>query len=273
MSTSINNTMETFGQDYNSDGALYQQQIQAIGSEAFDKAVATMNQYEEIKKQQLILLNNFNIETEGGNNITEKYQLLTNTYNIQFTNFEATQDFIRGQIMDNLQDENLLDNEKQEVQDMLKYLDEDMPEFEELLINKYEQKTQDIINLDFLPTGIFISAHKNFKNQIENFDNKKELDDWWDGYTSVYQTAINSLENMLQIAQASKIGSQTHAASNTIAEYQSAISSSATSISRKAQTKRAQLCSMESGNYAFLIILFVILLAMLGVGIWCLKRK
>jgi len=272
MTTSINNAITDFEGYKVDDEEIYTNKVGELGSEAYNKASDAMALYENIKTDQYIAyIDAFDYVNAGGSNIIEKYTAFTELCNQQFLNFESLQEYVKGEINAALQDENLRSEERSEVQEMIDYVNGDESIFKKELETMYEEGTVKIIEMDNLPTGIFIISHENFKDQIENFTKTSELDQWWATYLTIYEQAMSSLDAMLEIAQGSDIGAQTPVASSAIVQYQTAIASSVQGINKRAQTKRAKMC--QADNYMFLIILFVILLLMVGVGVWCNNRK
>lgn len=253
----INTTKSEFQANFSNDQNIYQEYADSFDSAAYEQAVLAIQVYNDDKDTIMNTLSSFDIVQEGGNNLINKYTLYTEHFTTQTQVYRNRLNWVKNRITSELDTNAMNPAEQAEIEKALADIETD--NFEDDIQTAYEVGTEEIIKLNSVPTGQFMTGHETFTSQINNITDLDELNQFWDGYKALYAMAIDALDAMAQIA----IPSQTPAAS-AIYQYRNAIMSSASALNKRAASKRASMCSIGDG-WLFWIIVLILLLILGGV--------
>ena len=264
----INTAKSEFEADFSQDQNVYQEYANSFESAAYEQAMAAIQLHDSEMAGLMNRFKSFDIFTQGGTNIINKYTLYTQHVVDIIQLYKDMMNYyqIKQKITSALDMGTMKPAEQIEVEKAL--ADIESGEFESEIYSAYEAGTAEIIELDneYNPVHIYIIEHKKFTEQINNITNITELDQFWKGYKSLYDQAIGILDAMAQIA----LPSQTPIAS-AIYQYRNAVMSSASALNKRAASKRASMCSIGDGWLFWIIVL--ILLLILGGACFYYRRE
>jgi len=289
MSSTINDTKDQFQAYQSLDDASYQQRVAEISSDRYD-----------VEKQAILSrLDSFDMINEGGSDVATKYNLFTQLYIDELVRFKDMVLFVKGELTIGLEDQNLADSQRQILENALEYLETDSQctiggmcssglncGEEPSMKDQYIAGTEYLVNnFEAGALTMFMNAHSTFATTLENFDKLDDLQSFYNGYLSVYNNAIQTLDSMMQssaqfdtafmsamdeLCASFGMENQTPSATSVLQHYRSAMASSANAMAQRA-TKKAKSCKMN--GYVWWIIVFILILMLVGAAWMCRKRR
>lgn len=265
MTTPINDTMSRFEDYKNMDEETYTSYVDTVESQPYKDALQSIQlTWENNKMFGINTIMNYSFSDVTDKNFVEKYGEFTAKASQELkNNYEGLLSAVMTSINTSLDNPSLKEQERIILESEVERIKDEYNDLIEEFMTVYNSRTEELINLPKTPTGMFIIAHENFSEQLERMNDLDELNSYWSGYESVYNSAINALEGMLSIAQSL----QTPKATSALNYYYSALSSSKNALTRKASSKRAKMCS--GNGWVWWIIVIILILCMLGLAFYC----
>lgn len=265
MTTYINNYMTEFEDYKNNDAELYTSYVDTVESQPYKDALQSIQlTWENNKMFGINTLRNYSFADVSDKNFVQKYGEFTAKASQELkNNYEGLLSAVMTSINDALANPTLKEQESVLLEAEAERIQNEYSDLIDEFMKVYNSRTEEFINLPKSPTGMFIIAHNNFSEQLERMNDLDELNSYWSGYESMYNTAINALEEMLSIAQSL----QTPKATSALNYYYSALSSLKNNSTRKASSKRAKMCS--GNGWVWWIIVIILILCMLGFAFYC----